>query len=357
MHNKKSLRTRIILISLPLLTALIVLVLVRLAIHFPGEVEKYYSSGLYPGISNIISMISSMVSFSIWDFFWISVVVLVLSGFILVIFRTIKLKWYLLRVIQLVLLFYSFFYILWGFNYFRPGIETRLGWEKTRPDEPSFRSVMDTLIKHTNEDYLKISASEYPGLEKSVDESYRKNSHLLGINFHEGSKPKTIFLSSYFAKAGISGYFGPFFNEVHVNYYQLPLDYPFILAHEKAHQFGIANEAEASLIAFIVCANSPDQRLQYSGYMYLLLYFLGDAQQMPDYHDYIHKIDKPVLKDIRFREKYYDKLRNQKLEKFQDKANDLYLKSNNIHKGIKNYNQVVGLMLTWYKHSDHTIAL
>ena len=356
MHNKNSLRTRIILISLPLLCALIVLLFVRLAIHFPFEVEKYYSSGIYPGISSVVSMISGMVSFSIWDLFWISLILLVLSGLLLVIFRTIKLKWFLIRIIQLLLLFYSLFYILWGFNYFRPGIEARLGWEKARPDEPSFRAVMDTLITHTNKNYVNISASEYAEIEKSVDESYRKNSHLLGINFHEGSKTKTIFLSSYFAKAGISGYFGPFFNEVHVNFYQLPLDYPFILAHERAHQFGIANEAEASLIAFIVCTNSNDQRLKYSGYMYLLLYFLGDAHQMPDYHDYIQKIDSPVMKDIRFREKYYDKLRNQKLEKIQDRANDIYLKSNHIHKGIKNYNQVVGLMLTWYKNSGHTIT-
>jgi hypothetical protein len=53
-----------------------------------------------------------------------------------------------------------------------------------------------------------------------------------------------------------------------------------------------------------------------------------------------------------FREEYYDILRNNRLEKMQDAANDLFLKSNNISKGIKNYDQVVGLIISWYRQSD-----
>ena len=111
-----------------------------------------------------------------------------------------------------------------------------------------------------------------------------------------------MLFSSYFAKSGISGYFGPFFNEVHLNSYLLPDDYPFLLAHEKAHQFGISNEAEANLTAFIICTTSDDQRLQYSGYLFLLLYFINDASQLSDYKEYIKKIDKPVIDYIRFRQ-------------------------------------------------------
>ena len=89
-----------------------------------------------------------------------------------------------------------------------------------------------------------------------------------------------MIFSSFYSKMGLSGYFGPFFNEIHVNHYLLPLDYPFVLAHEKAHQFGITSEAEANLVAFVICVRSDDQRLRYSGYQSLLLYFLRDASHL-----------------------------------------------------------------------------
>lgn len=354
MQKKNFLRTGFIVLSLPFLLAFLVLIFVRLAIHNPELVEKYYSSGIYPVIADVVSGFSGRVFFSLWDVLWISAIVLVIAGLVLVVLRFIKLKWYLLRVIQALLLFYSFFYILWGFNYFRPAIDKRLGWRTEKPNEAAFRRVLDTLIVHANSGRINISASDYPGVENSVEDSYRKNGYLLGIDYHNSimKKPKKMILSSYFVRSGISGYFGPFFNEVNINYYQLPVEYPFILAHEKAHQFGIANEAEASFAGFIICACSPDRRVQYSGYMYLLLYFLKEAKTLPDYHAYLKKIDKAVMDDILLREEYYDKLTNKKLEKFQNAANNAYLKSNHIHKGIKNYDQVTGLMISWYRQNN-----
>ena len=178
-----------------------------------------------------------MFSFSLWDLLWLAVVILVLSGLILVFSRTIKLKWYLFHILELVLTVYSLFYISWGFNYYRPGIEKRLGWERIEPGEETFRLILDSLIVHTNKSYMDVSASDYQEIDRLIENSYQKNGSVLGIGYPNGNRrPKTIFLSSYFAKSGISGYFGPLFNEVHINYYQLPMDYPFVLAHEKAHR-------------------------------------------------------------------------------------------------------------------------
>ena len=347
-HGKR----RIILISWPFLLAALILLVVRLAVRNPWKVEQLYSTGIYPFIAYLFSFFSKLVPFSLWDHFWILFILLLLCGLILVVFRKIKLSWYLLRLTQLLALLYSLFYLSWGFNYYRPGIETRIGWKSPKADEQVFRSILDSLIIHSNKSYAQISATEYPILDKLVEESYRRNSNRLGINYPNGTRrPKKIVFSSYFAKSGVSGYFGPFFNEVHLNYYLFPADYPFLLAHEKAHQFGIASEAEANLAAFIICTTSDDMRLQYSAYMYLLLYFLKDAEMMPDYHEFIKKIDKQVIANIRFRAKYYDGLQNTILENVQTAVNDAYLKSNHIKKGVKNYNQVVTLVISWYFNS------
>ena len=105
-----------------------------------------------------------------------------------------------------------------------------------------------------------------------------------------------MIFSMLYGEMGLSGYFGPFFNEIHVNGYLLPMDYPFLLGHEKAHQFGITSEAEANLIAYVICVTSEDQRLRYSGCQSLLLYFLRDAHHLKEYKDYLNKINQPVLK-------------------------------------------------------------
>ncbi|MBI5009074.1 MAG: DUF3810 family protein, partial [Bacteroidia bacterium] len=111
-------------------------------------------------------------------------------------------------------------------------------------------------------------------------------------------------------------------------------DYPFLLAHEKAHQFGVSGESEANLTAFVVCTKSDDRRLNYSGYLALLLYFLEDAQYFSDYHDYLMKLDKTVLEEIQYRQQYYFGLHNEVMEHAHESVYNTYLKSNQVPHGI-----------------------
>lgn len=343
---------KIILIAWPFFLVVLVFITVRLAVHNSRFVELYYSTGVYPFIAKLFSGFSKFIPFSLWDVFWALTILQIIGGLVLVAFRKVKLSRYCLRLLQFFALLYAFFYFVWGFNYFRPKIETRIGWEKPKADEKVFRSILDSIILHTNSSYTPILTSDYPTIDRLVEESYRKNSKELGINYPNGSRrPKTMLFSSFFAKSGVSGYFGPFFNEIHLNYYLLPMEYPYVLAHEKAHQFGITNEAEANLAAFVICTTSRDRRLQYSGYVNLLVYFLSDASHLKDVKDYIRKIDKSVILDLRFQRRHWQGLRNETLDNVQSAANNAYLKTNNIEEGVKNYNQVVALVISFYNNS------
>ena len=344
---------KFIRISWPFFLAALVFISLKIAVRNTRLVDQYYSNGIYPRIAKLFSSLSNLIPFSLWDLFWVLIIFLIISGIFFIAFKKVKFRWYSLRIAQLLALLYSFFYILWGFNYFRPKIETRIGWEKQQTDERIFRLVLDSIIIHTNSSHISVSASDYSMIDILVEESYCKNSLEFGINYPNGTRrPKTMLFSSTFAKLGVSGYFGPFFNEIHVNGCLLPMDYPFVLAHEKAHQFGITSEAEANLVAFIVCTTSDDLRLQYSGNLLMMLYFLTDATKMNDYQGYIKKIDRPVITDIRFRRRYYQVLLNKNLDKMQNAVNDSYLKSNNIREGVKNYNHVVALVISWYQNSN-----
>jgi hypothetical protein len=317
--------------------------------HYPSVIEKFYSRGLYPLISELSSYFTRLIPFSLWEIFWILSVSLLGVTLLLVIFRRIRLKIFLLRFFQIVAILYSFFYLSWGFNYFRPKIESRSGWKLPKPDEANFREVFDTIISRTNQSYSIIVHSDYKEIDSLVEKSFEYYAPSFCIQYPNGfRKPKKMLLSSFFAKSGISGYFGPFFNEIHVNRFVLPMEYPFVLAHEKAHQFGITEEAEANLAAFIICSNSQDRRLRYSGNVQLLSYFLSDAHRLEDRNNYVNKIDSLVRVDILLQRNHWHSLENRTLDKVQTAANNIYLKTNRINEGVDNYNRVVSLVISWY---------
>jgi hypothetical protein len=351
--NKPGKTIRIIVHSSPFVLAALVFISIQFAIRNPEIVEHYYSMRVYPFIAKFLSFFSSLIPFSLWDLFWVLIILLIISGLILVVLKKIRFGWYFLHALQVLVLLYSFFYIVWGYNYFRPKIEQRIGWDTPKANELIFRSVLDSVILHVNNSYTSVSASDYAEIDSLVEASYSKNCRELGIKYPNGKRrPKTMLFSSFAGKLGVNGYFGPFFNEIHLDYYLLPVDYPFVLAHEKAHQFGITSEAEANLVAFVICIKSPDLRLKYSGYQSVLLYFLKDAYHLKDYKEFLSKLDEKVIRDLKYRQKYYQGLENKKLSDMQTAVNDAYLKANKIDKGVKNYDQVVSLVISWYINSN-----
>ena len=52
----------------------------------------------------------------------------------------------------------------------------------------------------------------------------------------------------------------PFFLEVIVNPDVLPIERPFVVAHEWAHLAGYADESEANFVAWLTCAHGDAAR-------------------------------------------------------------------------------------------------
>ncbi|MBK9390864.1 MAG: DUF3810 domain-containing protein [Bacteroidetes bacterium] len=332
----------------PFIVAAVFFLIVRIAIKNPAAVEEYYSDSFYLHFARAMSSFSMIVPFSMWDIFWLLAITSLLVCIVLVIVKRLRLLTFLLRIGQIVALLYAYFYLSWGFNYFRPAIEKRIGLEIKSVDAKLFRSVLDSVIVRVNNNYIVVKHDDYSDIDFLVEDSYSKNSVILDLNYPNGHRrPKKMVFSNLISKFGISGYFGPFFNEINLNRRILPMDYPFLLAHEKAHQFGVSGESEANLTAFVVCTLSDDKRLNYSGYLALLLYFLEDAQYFSDYNDFLKKLDKKVLEDIQFRQQYYFGLQNEAMEQVHESVYDAYLKSNHVAHGIENYNDVVELAISW----------
>ena len=269
------------------------------------------------------------------------------------IFRKIKPGIFLLRTLQVAAVMYAFFYLSWGYNYFRQPIEKRLNWTRHIEKKDMFPTVLDSLISNANASRIEIAESDYPAIDSLVEASYRTHVSYFGYNYPNGSRhPKTMLFTWFFAKSGVSGYFGPFFNEVHLNGVLLPTEYPFVLAHEKAHQFGISGEAEANFMAWYICSESGDNRLKYSASIQLLQYFFADPFHREAIKEFLKRFDKKAMADIMAQRNHWKELRNETIDKAQTTANNAYLKSNKIHEGVMNYNSVVRLTIEWYLNSE-----
>ena len=332
--------------ALPIWLALITFGLTELFSRHPKVTEVFYSQTFYPGIAFLLSFVSKWVSFSMDDTFYVILAIFLLTISLLTIFRKIRFGKFLLLFLQTLSICYVLFYWFWGFNYYRSGINDRLLIGKSKPDTVQFVRVLENLIAQTNESYCTFDDITKSEISRLVESSYKKNSSFLKLNYPQGSRiPKSISLSSFFAKAGIAGYYGPFFSEVHMNDNLLMIEYPQVLAHESAHQFGITSEAEANFYGWLVCAKSDSKYLRYSANLNMINYFLSQARRLHNFADLIHQIEKPVIDDIRKVQKHWESMRNEQIDKAAGKVNDVYLKTNKIEKGIEDYFGVVQFVM------------
>jgi len=297
-------------------------------------------------IAKIVSPISSLFPFSIDDVFYIILILGIPTLLSLLIFRKIKLARAGMILLNLLAISYILFYFLWGFNYYREDVNTRLELADSGVAGDEFRTVLVGLINETNQSYCLVDSMDKNVIDSLVEESYSALSEMLKIDYPAGvRKDKSITFSRFFARSGISGYFGPFFNEVHVNKETHPLEYPVVLAHEKAHQLGVTSEAEANFYAWLACSQSTSQELRYAAGSFILRFFFNQASNRKDYKELVSMIDPRVLKDFDRIREHWDKFRNEKMEKAATKVNDAYLKTNAVEEGVNDYYGVVQFVL------------
>jgi hypothetical protein len=332
--------------ALPIWLALGTFGLTELFARHPKVTEVFYSQTLYPVIAFLLSFVSKWVSFSLDDAFYAILAIFLIVLLTLLLLRKIRFGRFILTIVQTLAMCYVLFYWFWGFNYYRSGINDRLEISKSKPDTVQFVSVLENLIAQTNESYCSFDSITKAEISALVETSYQNNSAFLKLNYPQGKRvPKPITLSNFFAKASIAGYYGPFFSEVHLNDSLLMIEYPQVLAHESAHQFGITSEAEANFYGWLVCAKSNSKHLRYSANISMINYFLSQGRRLHNFADLVHQINKPVIDDIRKVQKHWADMRNERIDKAAEKVNDAYLKTNKIEKGIEDYFGVVQFVM------------
>ena len=313
--------------------------------------SEAYMRTIYPVIATIISFISAIFPFSLYDLFIVAALVWFTGMILRVILRKITLSAFLYSLLRFTLIVVAWFYLSWGIAYFRDDFYTRNEVEEVPFDKENLHNVTLRFIENVNRFYVISDEMDKEEVREVIEQSYHQHHQELRLPDPNGQRRvKAMIFEPIYSKMGVSGYFGPFFNEIHVNNYGLPFTYPFTLAHEMAHQYGIAPESEASLYAFIVCAGSSDPMVRYSGYTSVLGYLLRDARRfLPDAYDSLLQSIRPeIIADLQRNSAHWMAARNETLSDTQDKMYDVYLKTNQVSSGRENYSEVVGLLLSGY---------
>lgn len=316
-----------------------------------AALSEWYMIRIYPAVATLLSAISAIFPFSIYDFFIVIAIIYLLKLILFVISKKTSFKNFLFSLIRFVTILVAWFYFGWGISYFRKDYYSRTNILETSFNADNLREFTTRFINDANKSYVEFEVIEKEEIRKEIEKTYSYINEPLVINYPNGKRRvKKMVFESMFTKMSISGYYGPFFNEIHVNNYSLNLTYPFTLAHEMAHQFGVAKESEANLYAFIVCVNSNDERIRYSAYASTIGYLLNDVRSLlPDeYEEIFYSVKPEIIRDLQRNSEHWLTARDETLSDAQDKAYDAYLKSNRISSGRENYSEVVGLLISSY---------
>lgn len=163
---------------------------------------------------------------------------------------------------------------------------------------------------------------------------------------------KRLAVSKLMTYTHISGIYTFFTGEANLN-----TNYPefvnvYTIAHEMAHQRGIARENEANFVAYIVCISSDDLYMQYSGYLNMFEYLVAaiPSSEANAVSDIYKMLDKRVYNDLVKYSEFFDKYRDSAASDVSETINDTYLQIQGTA-GTKSYGMVVDLAVAY--HKDH----
>ena len=328
---------------------MVLLVFVFLCSRIPALAEWYMSS-CYPPVAFVLSFLTHWIPFSLLDILVVAAVLLLLASIVLLCIKRLTIRCWVNIFCLSVLWIAVWFYMAWGIGYFRLGFFERFSVEPPKEDQAFFEAFVERYIDSLNRAYVAEPWFDLKEIDEEIEALYEKHHALLRLPYPCGwRRTKPTISEPLMTRMGVSGYFDPFFNEVQVNNYSLPITYPYTLAHEKAHQFGIAHEAECNLCATVICTASSHPLVRYSGYLQTVSYLLSNLRKIsPDnYREIVEKIDPKIRADYRAIQEHWQKGINPTLSAMQEKVYDAYLKTNKQQSGVLSYSEMTGLLVAW----------
>lgn len=351
--------------------------------QWPAFVEYAYARGLGFFIARALSLVSGVVPLSLAEIALGGVAVYFLLPGAVALVHVIRGRRGLLNAIAAGALrlavfgavVLSLFYVCWGVNYARAPLAARLGWppiERPANDAENRRlaeemaALTRQLVDATNANYRQFAGrddldrpsrrSDGPAsLDAVLESAYARVPARLGLEAGVAAargRAKPIVTSELMNYLGLTGFYFPWTGEANYNRLEPGPSLPHTVAHEKAHQRGIAREDEANFIGYLACILSDDPYVRYSGYLFAQRQLLGElaARNMAGARALVGLRIAGVQRDVDFIRAFWQQYEGA-ASRVSETVNDTYLRSQGERRGVAAYAASRSLIVLFARHN------
>ncbi len=266
-----------------------------------------------------------------------------------------------LSMLAALLFFFNAFVLGFSAGYRGTTLDAKLGLTREKVSgedlDATARELLDGLeevLPEVDFHYLDASVMPYSIQEMNdkLQSAYRNAADVYDFLPTFRSRVKQIVLSEPMTYTHISGVYTYFTGESNININFPDYTLPFTAAHELAHQRGIAREDEANFVAFLVCMESDDPYIRYSGYMGVFEYVLSALYQADAkrYEALVNDMPLSIRYEMVAYNEFFEKYRDNVAADISGAVNDSYLQSQGQAAGSRSYGMVVDLAVAYYKH-------
>lgn len=238
------------------------------------------------------------------------------------------------------------FLALWGWNYQVPTLEVRLGLAPGETSPEKGASFVRATIAQLNALHAGAHATPWPTRADLPDVLGPRLARVLpslGVPARPRLPvPRRTMLDWYFRSAGIDGMTNPFGLEVIINAQVLAVELPALAAHEYAHLAGFADEADASVVAWLAC-QSGSPALRYSSALAVLPHVLTGLPRAQQ-RDLLSQLSPGPREDL---EAIRRRLSQQRpwVHAFAWQSYDRFLRANRVGEGVARYDAVARVLI------------
>jgi hypothetical protein len=321
-------------------------------------VEQQYASRFYLSWERLVAPLANAVPISLFD----ALCVIVAGGLLLRVWRLARRaeggRWRamlraVVEVAGVAALIATWFVLGWGLNYRRVPLRERLDHDQARVTQAAAIAMTRTAVSEMNRLHPIVHAAPWPSTEAvgaTIAPAFATVQRLVGPRLVAGSTPdvavgglpKSTIFQPYFAWAAIDGMTDPFFLETLVNAEVLPIERPFVVAHEWSHLAGYAHESEANFLGWLIGLHAGPQA-QYSSW--LAIYFhLASSLPLSERRAIDANLQDGPRRDLRAIVERYERSAP-RVRIVAWSIYDRFLKANRVSEGIASYDAVVSLVL------------
>ena len=317
----------------------------------PAAVDRWYSARLYGALQPLLTSISNLAPFALFDLFaaaiavaWVALAARDLSRAS----RRRRVIWPIAaRTVTWCAALYLAFVALWGLNYRRPHLRESIAYDASAVTAGASVAAGRLTVDRLNQLHTAAHTAGWPdggAVDQNLERAFARAARDAGIARDVvPGRPKHTVLDWYFRRAGVDGMTDPYFLETLVAGGVLPFERPFVVAHEWSHLAGIADEGEANFTGWLACVRGSPANA-YSGWLFLYAE-LARVVSGSDRTLVSGALAAGPRDDLRAIRERYEREVSPGVSSAGWRVYDSYLKANRVEAGTASYDEVVRLVL------------